>query len=64
MDAFEDKGELDMLFLFQIFLMIHVFLLLSNTREQVFSETNMLGTWFGETGLKKRPDVFRHDNCE
>jgi hypothetical protein len=25
---------------------------------------NTLGTWFGETGLKIRPDVFRHDNCE
>ena len=21
-------------------------------------------TWFGETGLKIRPDVFCHDNCE
>jgi len=25
---------------------------------------NMFGTCFGETGLKIRPDVFRHDNCE
>jgi hypothetical protein len=24
----------------------------------------MFGTCFGETGLKIRPDVFRHDNCE
>ena len=25
---------------------------------------NTSGTCFGETGLKIRPDVFRHDNCE
>jgi len=25
---------------------------------------NTFGTCFGETGLKIRPDVFRHDNCE
>ncbi len=25
---------------------------------------NTLGTWFGETGLKIRPDVLCHDNCE
>jgi len=33
-------------------------------RETMFSERNMFGTCFGETGLKIRPDVFRHDNCE
>jgi len=25
---------------------------------------NTFGTCFGETGLKIRPDVFHHDNCE
>ena len=25
---------------------------------------NTFGTCFGETGLKIRPDVFCHDNCE
>ncbi len=25
---------------------------------------NTLGTWYGETGLKIRPEMFRHDNCE
>ena len=28
------------------------------------SGRNTFGTCFGETGLKIRPDVFRHDNCE
>ncbi len=27
-------------------------------------EETCLETWFGETGLKIQPDVFRHDNCE
>jgi hypothetical protein len=27
-------------------------------------EETRLETWFGETGLKIRPDVIRHDNCE
>ncbi len=27
-------------------------------------EETRLETWFGETGLKIRPDVFRHDKCE
>ena len=27
-------------------------------------EQTRLETWFGETGLKMRQDVFRHDNCE
>ena len=27
-------------------------------------EQTRLETWFGEIGLKIRPDVFRHDNCE
>jgi hypothetical protein len=28
------------------------------------SGRNTFGTCFGETGLKRRPDVFCHDNCE
>ena len=27
------------------------------------SGRNTFGTCFGETGLKIRPDVFRHDDC-
>ena len=29
-----------------------------------FTGRNTFGTCFGETGLKIRPDVFRHDDCE
>ena len=32
--------------------------------EDIFTGRNTFGTCFGETGLKIRPDVFRHDNCE
>jgi hypothetical protein len=32
--------------------------------ERTLTGTNTFGTCFGETGLKIRPDVFRHDNCE
>jgi len=30
----------------------------------LMSGRNTFGTCFGETGLKIRPDMFRHDNCE
>ena len=30
----------------------------------VVAGRNTFETCFGETGLKIRPDVFRHDNCE
>jgi hypothetical protein len=29
-----------------------------------YQKETRLETWFGETGLKIRPDVFCHDNCE
>jgi hypothetical protein len=38
--------------------------LLQNMEYHSESGRNTSGTCFGETGLKIRPDVFRHDNCE
>jgi hypothetical protein len=36
----------------------------SSSRVATILGRNTFGTCFRETGLKIRPDVFRHDNCE